>query len=378
MNTAVLSVRGLCLSAGPAPILDRTDFDLPHGSLTALMGPMGSGKSCLIKFLCGRSDPAITVQWRQAQYLGRPLDQGAHPVLIGQRGRMAGWTDLATDVRRDRLLAEIAAIPSEAVLCIDEPTAGLPEDMAAEVMHALAARTGKAAVLVVTHKVAEVAAHCDHVALMGGGRILVQASAADFFGGRAGREAAHFLRTGGLALPRAGTPAGHLAPDFRPLPETVDASPAPRRPTGPVPVLPGLVLHHLGLAEKAPPPATAFATDRSRVAAIGPASVAVWQPDGGFETVEWPGADRPPDAPLDALIGLCRRIEALLASGHDLTLTPAPNLAGTAALVGALLIARGVAPDRAAEIAAAKLPQLHLGLRLEQLFWDIDLALALD
>lgn len=372
MTASDLSVRGLSLIAGSAQILDRADFDLPTGCLTALMGPMGCGKSSLLKFLCGQADPGVTAGCRRAHYRGRLLGTGPRPVLIGQRGRAAG------PIRLDELLAEIAATAPETVLCIDEPTAGLPEDRAAEVMGALSARSREAAVLVVSHKVAEVAAHCDHVALMGGGRILVQATAADFFGGRAGPEAAHFLRTGGLALPRAGTPAGHLAPDFRPLPETVDDSPAPRRPAGPVPVFPGLVLHHLDLSAGMPPPETAFATDRSRVAAIGPASVVIWPPDGGPETVEWPGADRPPDAPIDALIGLCRRAEALLASGHDLALTPAPNLAGTAAFLGALLIARGVAPDRAAEITAAKLPQLHLGLRLERLFWDVDLALALD
>ena len=69
-------------------------------------------------------------------------------------------------------------------------------------------------------------------------------------------------------------------------------------------------------------------------------------------------------------------IEALIANGQRIVLDPTENVACAAAIVGSFMVMKGSPPDAAIETAAAKLPYLHFGMRLEQLFWDIDLEFS--
>jgi peptide/nickel transport system ATP-binding protein len=52
-GTAVLSLRGVCASYGPAPVLSAIDLDVPAGSCTAIVGESGSGKTTLARCIIG-------------------------------------------------------------------------------------------------------------------------------------------------------------------------------------------------------------------------------------------------------------------------------------------------------------------------------------
>src|ERR1700709_195431 len=53
-----ITVRGANKRYGDFVALDNIDFDVPEGSLTALLGPSGSGKSTLLRAIAGLDQPA--------------------------------------------------------------------------------------------------------------------------------------------------------------------------------------------------------------------------------------------------------------------------------------------------------------------------------
>ncbi|MFG2340552.1 ABC transporter ATP-binding protein [Streptomyces yangpuensis] len=57
MSLAV-RLEGLSVRLGAAPVLDRTDLELPAGSFTALLGPSGCGKSTVLGAVAGFVPPA--------------------------------------------------------------------------------------------------------------------------------------------------------------------------------------------------------------------------------------------------------------------------------------------------------------------------------
>lgn len=62
-----ITVRGANKHYGDFAALDNIDFDVPSGSLTALLGPSGSGKSTLLRSIAGLDNPdsgTITINGR--------------------------------------------------------------------------------------------------------------------------------------------------------------------------------------------------------------------------------------------------------------------------------------------------------------------------
>jgi sulfate/thiosulfate transport system ATP-binding protein len=65
--TNTITVRGANKRYGDFAALDNVDFDVPSGSLTALLGPSGSGKSTLLRAIAGLDQPdtgTITINGR--------------------------------------------------------------------------------------------------------------------------------------------------------------------------------------------------------------------------------------------------------------------------------------------------------------------------
>ncbi|OBB56109.1 sulfate ABC transporter ATP-binding protein [Mycobacterium sp. 852013-51886_SCH5428379] len=56
-TTAAIVVRGANKHYGDFAALDNIDFEVPSGSLTALLGPSGSGKSTLLRAIAGLDQP---------------------------------------------------------------------------------------------------------------------------------------------------------------------------------------------------------------------------------------------------------------------------------------------------------------------------------
>ena len=67
MTDHAITVRGANKRFGDFVALDNVDFDVPTGSLTALLGPSGSGKSTLLRAIAGLDQPdtgTITINGR--------------------------------------------------------------------------------------------------------------------------------------------------------------------------------------------------------------------------------------------------------------------------------------------------------------------------
>jgi sulfate transport system ATP-binding protein len=65
--TNAITVRGANKRYGDFVALDNVDFDVPAGSLTALLGPSGSGKSTLLRAIAGLDQPdtgTVTINGR--------------------------------------------------------------------------------------------------------------------------------------------------------------------------------------------------------------------------------------------------------------------------------------------------------------------------
>jgi sulfate/thiosulfate transport system ATP-binding protein len=70
--TNAITVRGANKHYGEFAALDNVDFEVPSGSLTALLGPSGSGKSTLLRAIAGLDQPdtgTITIGGRDVTHI---------------------------------------------------------------------------------------------------------------------------------------------------------------------------------------------------------------------------------------------------------------------------------------------------------------------
>ena len=70
--TYAITVRGANKHYGDFAALDNVDFEVPSGSLTALLGPSGSGKSTLLRSIAGLDEPdtgTITINGRDVTHV---------------------------------------------------------------------------------------------------------------------------------------------------------------------------------------------------------------------------------------------------------------------------------------------------------------------
>jgi ABC-2 type transport system ATP-binding protein len=243
---------------GGVRALDGVSFSIAPGGLIALAGANGSGKSTLLKVLAGIVAPGAGT----VEVLGRDPRRGrgelrAHVGYAGQdaaldgemtgaetlrlfhalhalpsadrRGRLAALADdyglgdfggrpVATwsGGQRQRLHLALATLHAPRVLFLDEPTSSLDPDGRRDLWRRLAAmRDAGATVLVATHDLPDVAAHCDRVLLLHRGRVLADDSPAALV-------AAHARARAVVTLERD---PGDETDGLRRVLETVDGAP---------------------------------------------------------------------------------------------------------------------------------------------------------
>ena len=206
MVGAALELRGIAKHYGGARALDGVDFDARAGEIHALCGENGAGKSTLARIAAGAlAATAGTVARNGAVGLvhqhfelvrrlrvwenvvlgceprrGPRLDREAARARVRDLGTRYG---LAVDpdsvvetlpvaiAQRVEIVRELAREP--AILILDEPTAVLaPQEI--DALFAILRRLARdgAAIVVVTHKLAEVAAHADRVTVLRAGRVV--------------------------------------------------------------------------------------------------------------------------------------------------------------------------------------------------------------
>jgi ABC-type Mn2+/Zn2+ transport system ATPase subunit len=209
---AVVVGRGVDLAYGSHLALSGVDFELPAGSVTAIIGPNGSGKSTLLHAIAGLLKPVrgtVTVAGRassagssqvayvlqstrvhehlpvtvrevvaMARYAHsgpfRPLRASDRRVVVEAMERL-GVADLASrQVRelsggqRQRVLVAQGLAQEAPVLLLDEPVTGLDLVSKRTILEVVGEErdAGRVGVMT-THDLGE-AAHADHVMLLAG------------------------------------------------------------------------------------------------------------------------------------------------------------------------------------------------------------------
>jgi atypical dual specificity phosphatase len=243
--TAALALRSFGVAFGEQVILHDVSFELPKTGITVLVGPAGCGKSTLLRTLAGLNDnhpslatwgavepagarPALVMQHarffldtvRENLVSALPnrgaLSQLDQTSIVTARLRSAGLAELAAHLPASavdlplgvqrRLAIARALVPEPSVLFADEPTAGLDDDDAIEIIAMLRVQAYDRAVLFVTHNQRYALAAGGTTMLLAGGRVQEQAPTREFFGAPRTELARCFLRTGGCVAEAAAEP----------------------------------------------------------------------------------------------------------------------------------------------------------------------------
>lgn len=252
MTATSLEVRSFGVAFGDQVVLEDVSFELPATGMTVLVGPAGCGKSTLVRTIAGLNDghPSLALSGSLAMG-GAPLGAADRPALVVQHARFfldtirenlvsalpnrsaldprtqtrivverlgeLGLGALADELGRNvvelalplqrKLAVARALMRDPRVLFADEPTVGLDEADAIELVELLRAQAAHRAVLFVTHNQRYAVRAGGRTLLLAGGRVQDAAPTAEFFSRPRSELAQQFLRTGGCLTPVFGVPA---------------------------------------------------------------------------------------------------------------------------------------------------------------------------
>ena len=123
MTTPAIAVRELTKTYGRRTVVDRLTFDVRPGTVTAFLGPNGSGKTTTIRAVLGLVHPDSG----EATVFGQPFGQLARPVTrVGALIDGSGFHPLRSGLDHLRMLAAAGGVPRarvEEVLDIVDLTA---------------------------------------------------------------------------------------------------------------------------------------------------------------------------------------------------------------------------------------------------------------
>ncbi len=233
---------------GDKVILAGLTLNILPCAITALMGPVGAGKSTLIRSLAGVNDdnPRFR-QWGSVRYAGEVLGANHRPRIVRQHARLMmstvqdsltefkrqggaqtqaerkawcevfldnmGFPELKTALgqpaielpavqqRAIAILREVAAEP--ALLMVDEPTADLQDYDSYLLLELLKRIAQERAVLLVTHNQRQARNVAARVLLMAGGNIQESNTAEAFFSSPYSPAGQQFIRSGSCAVQEA-------------------------------------------------------------------------------------------------------------------------------------------------------------------------------
>ena len=216
-SSAVASVQGLVVRypRSPKPVLEGVSFSVPRGSIYALLGRNGAGKSSLVRCLLGQQKPTAgrcflfgEDAWkRRARLMAKvgvvPEDPDAPAAMTARQlsafcGRVyPAWDAASVEARLSRfgvpagtpfgdlskgqkalVSLALALASSPELLILDDPTLGLDAVARAaffdELVGELADRG--TTVLLTSHDLAGVEKMADRVGILKGGRLLLDES----------------------------------------------------------------------------------------------------------------------------------------------------------------------------------------------------------
>ncbi len=215
--TKIYNVRGwMYARRNPFVAVDRISFNLDEGEILGFLGPNGAGKTTTIQLLLGLMTPTSG----SISYFGKDFFAHRSEVLqkvtfasayvrlscrlsiyenldfygqlygIGKNDRAQRIKDFLTFFRmweiRDRLTGVLSAgqitrimlakafLPNPSIVLLDEPTASLDPDVAADVRHFILKQREERniSVLFTSHNMGEVEELCDRVLILKNGTII--------------------------------------------------------------------------------------------------------------------------------------------------------------------------------------------------------------
>jgi atypical dual specificity phosphatase len=245
VTAPALALESFGVAFGDHVVLSDVTFELPAVGMTVLVGSAGCGKSTLVRTLAGLNDghpslmtwgrvsmagagpamsrPALVVQKarffldtvRENLVSALPnrsaLDHPEQTRIVIARLEACGLRELVQHLGREamelplslqrRLAIARALIAEPRVLLADEPTVGLDDRDAAEVIAMLRLQARERAVMLVTHNQRYALAAGGTTLLLAGGQIQERAPTRRFFTSPQSELGRQFLRTGGCTPP---------------------------------------------------------------------------------------------------------------------------------------------------------------------------------
>ena len=373
MANSILTIQGLSIRARGKPVLKDVHSSLLPTGLTALMGPVGTGKSTLLKWLCLKADPAIyTAELDFAEYFHGPLRQHNRPQLFAQRQGMT--------LDQAMLYLDVMLSANPALICLDEPTASMTPEEADLFLARLDILKQSRAFLVISHNQLHMRDHADHVLLLAGGGVYENTPASEFFSQARTEAGRQFAGTGWVAVPGLDTPSHHLNPELRETPDglglrgvgaegrlravlgdQIFVYEQPERPEQVAADMTVLSMAGCRLTGRATPLA------KARQSGLG---------DTGPRLLPLPDDISP--ASFSAVRAGCRIVQTLLKDGGSVAFLQSRADQDTAILVGMQLIFLGVRAALAAEIVAELLGHPASNTETENMLYDFELSTDLE
>ncbi len=216
MNESIIQINDFRKSYGDVMAVDGISFEVHRGEIFGLLGPNGAGKTTTLECLEGlrqASSGAMSISGvdpsrdprKLSNLIGVQLQTSSLPddMTVNESMRLfcayhhvaprydllerlglaqkskSRYVELSTGQKR-RLALALAVAHEPPVLILDEPTAGLDVGSRTE-LHSMMRelRDGNTAILMATHDMAEAEKMADRVAILLGGKIVVEGSPTD-------------------------------------------------------------------------------------------------------------------------------------------------------------------------------------------------------
>jgi atypical dual specificity phosphatase len=243
---SLLSLHKFGIAFGDKIVLRSVDLDIPDSGCVVLMGPAGTGKSTLLRTLCGINEAVANMRtWGEAIYAGTRLGESERPSLVAQHARLMLASILENTMYElperqsltipqqrelakrllilaglDRLVNELdspvvelplatqrhlaimrTAAANPRLLCIDEPTTGLTQDESASLLSYVKQLAERHAILIVLHNQQEARQLGGHAALLAGGWIQEARASDEFFNRPENKVTQEYVRNGNCTVP---------------------------------------------------------------------------------------------------------------------------------------------------------------------------------